>query len=65
MAKKRATKVEAVQEEKAIKPVRLDLSMPDHERLERLAMLRGLSMSAYARQAVLNQMRADEKEGIV
>jgi hypothetical protein len=65
MAKKRVKKVEAVQDEKALKPVRLDLSLADHERLDRLASERGLSKSAYARQAVLNQMRADERQALL
>jgi hypothetical protein len=61
MAKKKAKKkVNAVQEEKAVWPVRLDLSAADHARLEKCARERGLSKSAYARQAVLIQIRADE-----
>jgi hypothetical protein len=60
MAKKRAKKVNAVREEKMARPVRLDLSSADHVRLERQARERGLSKSAYARQAVLERIKADE-----
>jgi hypothetical protein len=42
------------------RPVRLDLSATDHERLERIAAERGLNKAAYARMAVLERMRADE-----
>jgi predicted transcriptional regulator len=62
MAKTRVTKVPAVHDDKTAKPVRLDLTLADHERLERLASARGLSKSSYARQAVLKQMKADERE---
>jgi hypothetical protein len=58
--KKGAKHMSAVQAEKAVKPVRLDLSEADHERLERLARERGLNKASYARQAVLERMRADE-----
>ena len=62
--KKGASRMTAVQTERAVRPVRLDLSETDHERLERLARERGLNKASYARQAVLERMRADEaKEG--
>jgi hypothetical protein len=61
--KKRAAKVEATKEERATRPVRLDLSPTDHERLERCARRLGLSKSSYARMAVLERIRADEAGG--
>jgi hypothetical protein len=60
MARKRAKKMPAVQEEKDVKRVRLDLSPADYSRLERCARERGLSKSSYSRQAVLEQIRVDE-----
>jgi hypothetical protein len=60
MAKKRANKVQTVQDIRAARPVRLDLSQGDHERLQALADERGLSKSSYARMAVLERMKADE-----
>jgi very-short-patch-repair endonuclease len=57
---KKGTKMNAVQTEKAARPVRLDLSESDHQRLERLARERGLNKASYARQAVLERMKADE-----
>jgi hypothetical protein len=61
--KKGAKRMTAVQVEKTVKPVRLDLSEADHKRLERLARERGLNKASYARQAVLERMRADEGGG--
>jgi hypothetical protein len=61
MAKKRTgKKMKAAEVEKVAKPVRLDLSPIDYERLERCARERGLSLAAYARQAVLERITADE-----
>lgn len=62
MAKKRKAdpKVEAVAEVTVTKPVRLDLSLADHERIERSAKRFGLSKSAYVRQALFRQLEADE-----
>lgn len=60
MAKKQEKKVQATQQEKTTKPVRLDLHVSDIERLERVAKARGLNKAAYARQAVLEKIRADE-----
>jgi hypothetical protein len=60
MAKKRAPKVDAVREEKVIKPIRLGLPPADHKRLERCARERGLSNASYARMAVLERIKADE-----
>ena len=63
-AKKGVKRMSAVQTEKSARPVRLDLAEADHDRLERLARERGLNKASYARQAVLERMRADEaKEG--
>lgn len=39
---------------------RIELDRPDFERLRRLARARGLSISAYVRQAVLLAMKAEE-----
>lgn len=55
-AKKKAIKVNATQEPKLAKPVRLDLSAADHERLERHANKRGLSMASFARMVILEKM---------
>jgi hypothetical protein len=61
---KKGTKMNAVaQAEKTARPVRLDLSESDHQRLERLARERGLNKASYARQAVLERMKADESGG--
>jgi hypothetical protein len=60
MAKKRATNVQRVQNERRVKPVRLDLSETDHKRLEKLADERGLNKASYARMAILERMKTDE-----
>ena len=60
MAKKNAGKARQVREQKATRPVRLELSAADHDRLERCAVERGLSKASYARQAVLERIKADE-----
>jgi Ribbon-helix-helix protein, copG family len=39
---------------------RIELDRPDFERLRRLARARGLSISAYVRQAVLLALKAEE-----
>jgi hypothetical protein len=68
MAKKQAPKAKGktvattVKEERTAKPVRLDLAPADYERLERCARERGLTRSSYARQAVLERIKADERE---
>jgi hypothetical protein len=46
-----------------VKGVRLDLSPGDHERLERVARERGLTMSSYARMKLLECIKADEARG--
>ncbi len=63
MAKKtsKGGPMEAVQEKKAVKGVRLDLTPADHRRLNKLAKERGLTMSSYARMAVFERMKDDEE----
>jgi hypothetical protein len=58
--KKESSKVNPVPEERAVKPVRLELSETDHERLEACARARGLNKASYCRQAVLKEIKADE-----
>ncbi len=53
---------ETVPDDRSRRPVRLDLAPADHERLERCARERDLSMASYARQAVLVAIRGDERE---
>jgi hypothetical protein len=61
MAKKKAApKVDAVAESRETKPVRLDLSLADHERIERAAKRFGLSKSAYVRMALFERLESDE-----
>jgi hypothetical protein len=60
---KKGAKMNALQTEKAARPVRLDLSESDHQRLERCARERGLNKASYARQAVLEKIKADEAGG--
>ncbi len=68
MAKKRPkaepmpTETEAA---KASRPVRLDLTNADHDRLERIAGIYGLSKSSYVRMKLLKALKADEEsEGL-
>jgi hypothetical protein len=63
MAKRSPKKVHTVEAERSGRPVRLDLSETDHERLERCARERGLNKASYARQAVLERIKADEARG--
>jgi hypothetical protein len=65
MAKKRTSKVNATREEQAAKAVRLILAGPDHARLERCANRLGLSMSSFARMAVLERIEAEESRGAI
>jgi hypothetical protein len=58
--KKSPKKMPAIQEEKAVWSVRLDLSERDHERMKVCAGALGLSKASYARMAVLERMKADE-----
>jgi hypothetical protein len=63
MAKRGAKKVPATatQDERLVKPVRLDLKPSDHKRLEQQADRRGLTMAAYVRMLVLEKL--EEAEG--
>ncbi len=63
MARKRAPKVPAIQEEKAQMAVRLELPIADYRRLERQARKLGLTKASYARMAVMKTITADEEEG--
>ena len=62
MAKKRVKQVNTAKEEQVTKAVRLDLSLQDHERLERCASRIGLSMSSCARMALLRWIQAEEAQ---
>ena len=53
----------AAKEVRLVKGVRLDLSPGDHERLERVARERGLTMSSYVRMRLLESIKADETRG--
>jgi hypothetical protein len=62
MAVKKATKrVKTATPARSGRAVRLDLSEADHKRLEGLAKARGLNKASYARQALFERMKADEK----
>jgi hypothetical protein len=61
--RKAAPKVSTVAEERATKPIRLDLPLADHKRIERSARRFGLSKSAYVRQALFERLEADEARG--
>jgi hypothetical protein len=50
----------SVQEKRAVKGVRLDLSPADHKRLGRAAKERGRTMASYARMALFERLKADE-----
>jgi hypothetical protein len=65
MAKKAsgAKKVPATAPKRRLgRAVRLDLSDRDHERLDRVAKLKGLNMASYSRMAILERLRKDEEE---
>jgi hypothetical protein len=62
MAKKRKKPVTAAPPVRKGKPVRLDLTESDHERLERIARSKGLNKAAFARMAVLEKLKAEEGE---
>ena len=61
--KKGPKRTNAVQVEKTARPVRLDRSESDHERLDRCTRERGLNKASSARQAVLERIKADESGG--
>jgi hypothetical protein len=58
-----AKRAPAAKKEKLLKGVRLDLAPTDHERLERIASERGLTMASYARMVLLERLKADEARG--
>lgn len=60
MAKKKDPKVQATADDRMTKPVRLDLSEADFERLEKCAKEKGLTKASYARMAVLKEIKIDE-----
>jgi hypothetical protein len=61
VAKKRAPKkMPVTTDERATRPVRLDLSIEDHKRLERCAKRYGISKSSYVRVALFERMGSDE-----
>ena len=60
MAKKSVKSPAKPSPERIGKPVRLNLSAADHDRLERCARERGLNKASYARQAVLERIKHDE-----
>ena len=69
MAKKKTTppkgpKMQAIADEKDIGHARIELPRHDFERLRKLSRARGLSISAYIRQAVLLAMKEDEEGGL-
>lgn len=60
MAKKAKRPVEAVADDRTSKPVRLDLSLADHARLEAAARRRGLSKASTVRMVLLAWLDAQE-----
>jgi hypothetical protein len=61
MAKKAVKTVPAAtEEERLTKPVRLDMTPTDHERLERQSRRRGLTMAACARMVILEWLEQAE-----
>jgi predicted DNA-binding protein len=55
-----AKKVQATT--KDVRHARLELPDEDYERLKRVSKANGLAVAAYIRQAVLRQVRMDEKD---
>jgi hypothetical protein len=63
MAKRKAAKMGATAPAtKETKPVRLDLSLADHARIEASASRYRLSKSAYVRMALFERLESDERE---
>jgi hypothetical protein len=56
----KATKSAPAKDERLVKGVRLDLAPGDHQRLERVARERGLTMASYARMVLLERLKADD-----
>jgi hypothetical protein len=61
MTKRKAGSVNATQEARAAKPVRLDLAAADHDRLEKQARRRGLTKASCVRMVILEWL--EEQEG--
>jgi hypothetical protein len=65
MAKKKVeVKVEATASKpkgRNVKPIRLDVSPNDYERASACAEARGLTLASYARMALLDFLKRDEK----
>jgi predicted DNA-binding protein len=63
MAKAKTTGAKKMQTTaKEVRHARLELPGDDYERLKRVSKANGLPVAAYIRQAVLRQVRMDEKE---
>ena len=60
--KKPETVTEETKPKRDVRSVRLDLTPADHDRLAECAERRGLSLASYARMAVLDLVRRDEKD---
>jgi hypothetical protein len=45
-----------------VKPIRLDVSPSDYDRAQACAESRGLTLASYARMALLDLLKRDEKE---
>lgn len=63
MARKRAQTVQATQPVRTGRPVRLDLTEKDHERLEKQAKKRGLNKASTARMIILAWLEEQEEGG--
>jgi hypothetical protein len=63
MPRKRAKTVQATQPVRTGRPVRLDLTEEDHERLARQARKRGLNKASTARMVILAWLDEQESEG--
>jgi hypothetical protein len=61
MARKRVKTVQATQPVRTGRPVRLDLTEKDHERLDKQAKKRGLNKASTARMIILAWL--EEQEG--
>jgi hypothetical protein len=47
-----------------VKAIRLDVSPSDYERAQKWAEARGLTLASYARMALLDFLKRDEKESV-
>ncbi|MGO9816332.1 MAG: hypothetical protein ACLP53_36910 [Isosphaeraceae bacterium] len=63
MARKRAKPVQATQPVRTGRPVRLDLTEEDHQRLEKQAKKRGLNKASTARMIILAWLEEQEEGG--